>query len=130
MSEETGDAVHIPRNSQMMPVGSKRGGKPDPKPQIERAFADDVFIGTIEKYFTKNPEGSKHYNMLRVIDLFLEWDAVHNGEVGRMKLNAFQLSQPLNVVVRRHWIIDKHGKYVDVNPKRYRLLADEAAEAA
>jgi hypothetical protein len=75
----------------------------------------------IEPYITNGGvEGRKEYDQLRIYELASKFD--QTGALKAADMNTAEKVGQVMVVVRRHYILDKHGKFVSINPKRYALL--------
>lgn len=113
---------HIPRKGEMVPIG-KTGGKPDIKPQIESALNDNDVIEKLEAYKTNGGvAGDARIDDVRAMDVILAYDLEHGDAVSRSGLKQAEIMQQVNVVLRRHFLLDKHRKIIGINEKRFKLL--------
>ena len=122
-NENNGNAFHLPRKSEVVPI-IKKSHVTDIKPAIERALADDIVVEKIEAFITNGGrEGHKLFDNERAMEVVTEYDDKHGGAGIRASgLNTLERVAQFNVVARRHWLLDKKGKAVNVNPKRYKLI--------
>ena len=113
---------HIPRNNEVTQVTKFNGrSRVDIKPLVEAVFKDDEFLDNIEPHITNGGvEGHKLYDQLRILELAMLAD--RSDGIKTATLNTAEKVGQLMVVVRRHYVLDKKGKFVSVNPKRYALL--------
>ena len=116
----------LPRPNQVTPVSAKYA-RPDIKPAVEMAFQKPAFIERIEPYLVNGGvEGHKLYDMRCMLEIAIDFEP----SISTAKINTKEKVDQMMVVVRRHYVIDKRGRFVSVNPKRYMLLAKEPEKAA
>jgi len=117
----------LPRPNQVVAL-HKGKERPDIKPAIEQCFLVPDFLDKIEKYITNGvAEGHKLLDQRCILEIAIDTDKT--GLIESSALNTKEKIDQMMVVVRRHYVLDKHARYVSVNPKRYALLASAQAAA-
>lgn len=127
---------HIPRRNELTPVASNKHGRPDIMPFIDTVIGRDDFLKDAEKYkLDGGVTGEKKSDDAFFTDLVLEFDDQLGGNIRKAmvfpqdtdekKLNGYlfkEIKEKVNVVLRRYYVLDKNGKIIGVNPKRFKQL--------
>lgn len=108
----------LPRNSEIVKIGNAKNGKPDVKPNIERALSDDKVLEAIEPYITDGGiEGHKVLDAAQAVRIIVDREPT----IRETGLNTKEVIDQFNVVLRRHYVLNKFWKYEGLNNKQYRL---------
>lgn len=121
--------AHLPRNNEIAVVTHSNNAA-DIKPFIEAALANDGVKSKLDPFLVgENTCGDKRIAAVRIADVVVGYDTSVGGNIRQRHLTDREIVNQVQVVLRRHYLLDKHGRYVSLNPKRYILLADKSAAA-
>jgi hypothetical protein len=116
----------LPRNNELLSVVKSKSAD-DIKPFIEIALDNDDVKAKLDPYLTNGGvEGDKRCDMMRAADIIIKFDKDHGGNIAAKNLPLKGVINQLAVVLRRRYILNNKWKAVDVNPKRYMMLAHTA----
>jgi len=134
----------IPRRSALVPVAGNAKGRPDIIPFIEAVLDNDDFMTAAEPYKVNGGvTGRKAFDDAEFTRLVMEFDdekghgriralIVSFSDADDVRANGYTLAEvadKVNVTMRRRYALDKKGKVVGVNTKRFALLGHDKASA-
>jgi len=110
----------FPLPSELVPVGKVKEGRVDVKPLIERALKDPNVMGKIRPLLTNGlVNGHKILDQNEIVGILINFDKMNGNGIATSNLLRMTLINQTNVVLRRFYVLDKQGKFISVNTKRY-----------